>query len=162
MQRTSPVPIFVSFASSSGPNDIATGTTALLSSSSIWKLLSPIMTTQLPACELHLLVSVILLMIDRIMEEAFCDHRQVRWPFVGVNHGADFALPLDQRNVSGFVPPLCYKVAAIVTLAKFKDPRPIDSPTVIPHILHVSFLIIGHSWHVGSQYITLYFHHPAN
>ncbi len=54
MQRTSPVLILVSFASGSGPNDFATVTTALLSSSSIWKLSSPTMTAKLPACELHL------------------------------------------------------------------------------------------------------------
>ena len=54
MPRTSQVRIFVSFASSSGPNDFVSGTSALLSSSSIWTLLHITTTAQSPACELHL------------------------------------------------------------------------------------------------------------
>ena len=69
----------------------------------------------------------------------------------GVDHGVDFVLPLDKGNEDGFVSPLDYKVAAIVTLAKPEDPRPIDSRAMIPHISHISFLIIGHSWCVASQ-----------
>ncbi len=99
-------------------------------------------------------VNVILLTVDRIREEAFCSQQRVRQPFVRVDHGADFTLPLDQGNEGGFVPLLDYEVAAIITLAKPEDPRPIDSCAVIPHILHVSSLIIGHKWRITSQYTT--------
>ncbi len=154
MQRTSPVPIFVSFASSSGPNDFATGTTALLSSSSIWKFWVQPWPLNCLCVSSTCRVNVILLVVDRIMEKAFCGQRRVHQLFVGVDREANFTLLLDKWNEGGLVPSPDYELAAIVTLVKLKDPRPVESHTVIPHISRISFLIIGHSWHIASQYTT--------
>ncbi len=87
------------------------------------------------ACVWAPFVRSTLLMVDRVMEEAFCGQWQVRQALVRVNYGADFALPFDQRNEGSFVPPLNYKAAAIVTLAKLADPRPIDIMSYLPHEL---------------------------